>query len=214
MKIALFGATGNVGQRLLQESLERGHDVTAIVRDPARLTVSNDHLAVVTGDATDEPSIIETVRGHDAVIASISGRRDGNAEHIPGAARALLTALPEANVNRLIWVGGAGSLEVAPGIKMVDTPNFPDAYKVEALAQDESLNLFRAASDDGIEWTFLSPAALLEPGQRTGKFRLGGDQLITDAEGNSRISIEDFAVALIDEVETPHHIRQRFTVAY
>ncbi|RYX86772.1 NAD(P)-dependent oxidoreductase [bacterium] len=214
MKIALYGATGNLGQRILREALERGHEVTAIVRDPARLDVANERLTVVTGNITDAASVAQDVRGHDAVIGSISGRRDGNADHIIVAAETVLKALPESGVKRLVWVGGAGSLEVAPGVKLIDIPEFPEEYKVEASTQVTTLEMFRAVSADEVEWSFFSPAAVIAPGERTGKFRLGGDQLVTDAEGNSHISIEDFAVALIDEVEKPHHIGQRFTIGY
>jgi uracil phosphoribosyltransferase len=125
---------------------------------------------------------------------------------------AAVGAVKEAGVKRLIVVGGAGSLEVAPGLQLIDTPQFPDAYRPEASAGRDFLNALRA--ETSLDWTFLSPSALFEPGERTGKFRLGGDQLLADAAGQSRISMEDYAIALVDEIETPKHVRQRFTVGY
>lgn len=213
MKIALFGATGMIGGDILREALERNHTVTAIVRDPARLTITHDNLAVVTGDATDPASVAERVRGHDIVIGSISGRRNGNAGTFLEAGRALLSGASQAGVKRLIWVGGAGSLEIAPGVRLVDTPAIPDAYKAEVLGQADTLAFFREVDTD-VDWTYFSPAGVISPGERTGTFRLGADQLVTDAEGNSAISTQDYAVALLDEVEQPRHIRRRFTVAY
>ncbi len=213
MKIALYGATGTIGQRILSEALGRGHEVTAIVRDPSRLTVSNDRLTVVTGDAQDPANVAALVAGQDAVIGSISGRRDGEASLITKAAESLIQGVQEAGAGRLLWVGGAGTLEVAPGVKMMDTPEFPEAYRAEADAGAAALAAFRAAPA-ALDWTYLSPPAVIAPGERTGKFQVGGDQLVVDSSGSSHISAEDYAVALIDEIETPKHIRQRFTVGY
>lgn len=213
MKIALYGATGHVGQRILTEALQRGHEVTAIVRDPARLTVSHENLRVITGDAMDSASVATSVVGQDVVIGSISGRRDGDPDAIPNSVRALVAGIEKAGVRRLLWVGGASSLEVAPGVRLFDTPEFPEIYKAEARAGIEALEILRALPE-GIDWTFLSPAAEIMPGERTGKFRIGGDQLLTDAQGKSHISFEDYAVALVDEIENHQHPRQRFSVAY
>jgi uncharacterized protein len=213
MKIALYGATGHVGKEILAEALRRGHDVTAIVRDPARLSASDDRVTVVTGDATDPASVAASVAGQDAVIASISGRRDGDASQITKVADTLMSILPTVGVKRILWVGGAGSLEIAPGVRVIDTPEFPEAYKAEATAAANILTTFRTEGGN-LDWTFFSPAAEIAPGERTGVFRLGGDQLLTDAEGHSRISTQDYAVALLDEIESPKHIQKRFTVAY
>jgi len=195
------------------EALGRGHTLTVVARDLTRLRIQHPPLAMVTADATDVAGIVEAVRGHDAVAAAIGGRREKNHGVVPAAARAMLSALPKAGVKRLVWVGGAGSLEVASGARLIDTPSFPAEWKEEALAQVEALEIFR--SDTGeVEWTFLSPAALLEPGPRTGQYRTGADQLVVNKEGASRISVEDFAVAFVDELERAEHVRQRFTVAY
>ncbi|MFP3968628.1 NAD(P)H-binding protein, partial [Actinomadura fulvescens] len=129
------------------------------------------------------------------------------------AGRAVLDGVREAGVRRLVVVGGAGSLEVAPGVRLVDDPHFPEAYKAESLAQAELLDLIRKEAGD-LEWTYLSPPSIIEPGERTGTFRLGGDQLLTDAEGGSRISAEDYAIALVDELENGNAVGRRITVAY
>jgi putative NADH-flavin reductase len=213
MKIAIFGASGWIGGTIAREALNRGHTVTAIVRDPARLQLTHERLTVVTGDVTDLAKVASVVAGHDAVAAAIGGRREGNHQVVPAAVRALLTGLPQADVKRLVWVGGGSSLEVSPGVRLFDTPQFPAGWKTEALAQIEALDIFRTSTDT-VDWTYLSPPLNIEPGQRTGRYRTGGDQLLSDEKGESRISVEDFAVAFLDELEYPTHIRQRFTVAY
>ena len=213
MKIALFGATGHIGRGILDEALTRGHDVVAIVRDPARLALRNDHLKIVTGNVAKPDSWLDAVRGSDAVIASLSARRDGNPADIPAQARVLLEQLPNAGVQRLLWVGGAGSLETAPGVRVLDLPNFPAEWRAEATAQSEALGLFRASKGD-VAWTYVSPAALIEDGTRSGHYRIGGDQLLSDANGVSRITVADYAVAVLDRIETHDALRQRITVAY
>ena len=213
MKIVLFGATGHVGQGILSEALQRGHDVTAVVRDPTRVATHDAHLKLVTGDVANPASYASALQGADAVIASISARRDGDFSSVARNAGVLLDALPKAGVKRLAWVGGAGTLEVAPGVRAIDDPHFPAAWKAEAEAQGEALDAFRASKAD-IDWVYISPAALLEDGERTGKYRIGGDQLLLDANGKSRISIPDYAVALLDRVENNDRPRQRIAVAY
>ncbi len=203
MNVALIGPTGNVGSRLLAELLRRGHEVTGIARHPEGLP-SQPHLTVKRGDANDEDGLAALLRGHDAVISA--GR------FVSVNPRALLAAVKQAGVPRLLVVGGAGSLEVAPGVPLVDTPDFPAAYKPEALAGRDFLHVLRGERE--LNWAFLSPSAIFGPGERTGTFRLGTDQLLVGADGESRISMEDFAIALVDELETPRHPRQRFTVGY
>lgn len=212
MKIALFGATGHIGQGILDEALARGYDVVAVVRDASRLPQQNAKLTVVTGDVARPESWADAVRGADAVVASLSARRDGNPELVPNNARVLLENLPKAGVSRLFWVGGAGTLEVAPGKRVIDDAHFPAAWKPEAEAQGKALDVFRASH--GVTWTYISPAALIEPGERTGKYRVGGEQLLVDGEGNSRISIADYAVGLLDRVEKRDAENKRITLAY
>lgn len=213
MKIALFGATGHIGHGILDEALARGYEVVAIVRDPSRLAERNDKLTVVTGDVARPASWLDAVRGVDAVVASLSARRDGTPDGIPASARTLLDSLPRAGVKRLLWVGGAGTLETAPGVRVIDDPHFPAAWKAEATAQGQALEVFRASPAD-VDWTYVSPAALIEDGTRSGAYRLGGDQLLVDAHGVSRITIADYAAALLDRIEQRDATRRRITVAY
>lgn len=213
MKIVLFGATGHVGQAIARETLRRGHAVTAIVRDLSRLTGAYPKLDVIVGDIAKPATCVEALRHADAVIASISARRDGGPASIARNAGILLEAAAKAGVARLAWVGGAGSLEVKPGVRVIDDPDFPAAWKAEAEGQSEALAVFRA-SKANIAWVYVSPAALLEDGERTGNYRLGGDRLLVDANGKSRISTTDFAAALVDRVERNDRPRQRITVAY
>lgn len=213
MKLVLFGATGHVGHAILEEALARGHDVTAIVRDAARLIKQHEKLRVVVGNVAPSSSWLASAKGADAVIASLSARRDGDNDTIPHAAKTLLDTLPGAGVKRLLWVGGAASLETAPGVRVIDDPHFPAAWKPEAEAQIRALDVFRASKAD-IDWTYISPAALLEDGARTGTYRVGHDTLLTDASGTSRISVPDYAVALLDRLDKHDALRQRITVAY
>ena len=203
MKVAFIGASGNVGSRILQELLRRGHEVTAIVRSPEKLS-PQPALTAQRGDISEPGSVVPVLRGHDAVISSV---------HFTDLdPLTFLEAIKQSGVPRVLVVGGAGSLEVAPGVQLVDTPDFPAPWKPEASKGRDFLNVLRGESQ--LDWTFVSPAALIAPGERTGKFRLGTDQLLTDENGESKISTEDYAVAFVDELEHPKHSRRRFTVAY
>jgi putative NADH-flavin reductase len=212
MRIVVFGAGGNVGSRTVAEALERGHEVTAVVRDPAAHDLGIDGLTVVAGDAADPASVAEVAGGHDLAISTVGTGRGQAPETLPAAARALLEGLSRAGVGRLIVLGGAGTLEVAPGVRVLDSPEFKEEWRPDALAQAEALDLYRSAITD-VDWTYVSPAALMAPGERTGAYRTGEDRLLVDDSGDSRISMEDFAVALLDEAESAEHVRRRFTVA-
>lgn len=203
MKIALIGATGFIGSRLLAELTSRGHDVTAIVRNPEKVP-AGPRVTARKGDVFDRDGLAALLAGHDAVISSVHYSASDPA--------VLLAAVKQSGVKRYLVVGGAGSLEVAPGVKLFDTPEFPAIYLDEARKGGAYLELLKA--ETGLDWTFLSPSALIQPGERTGKFRLGIDQLLVDAAGNSAISAEDFSVAMVDELEKPAHSRRRFTVGY
>ena len=203
-QVALLGITGRAGSRIATELLQRGHTVTGIARDASKATAQTG-LTLQSADATRVDALVPLLRGHDVLVSAT--RFDGGSD-----AGTLIAAARQAGVQRLVVVGGAGSLEVAPGQALVDTAQFPAAYKPEALAGRAFLQVLRA--EPALDWTFLSPSALFEPGERTGTFRLGGDQLLADAAGNSRISMEDYAIALVDEIEVPRHARQRFTVGY
>lgn len=214
MHIALIGATGQIGQHILSEALSRGHQVTAIVRSPEKLA-PNPRLNPVQGSVYDTEALAAQLKGMDAVISAFNpGWDDSNlpANQIKGT-DSVITATKQAGVKRLLVVGGAGSLQVpGGGIDVVDTPDFPAEWKEAAKAVRETLKHLRTETE--LDWTFLSPAAHIEPGERTGRFRLGADELLVDAKGESRISLPDYAVAMIDELESPQHSRQRFTLAY
>lgn len=216
MKIVLFGATGNVGQRIAREALSRGHEVVAIVRDPEQSQTPDPRIPLVQGDATAAASVAAVAQGADAVVSAISPRPGPQGKPAPSlaaAAHALIAGLTQAGVKRLIVVGGAGSLEVAPGLQLADTPEFPDAYKPEAHEQRDALAVYRAEAGQ-LDWTYISPAMLLVPGERTGAYRTGDDQLLVDDQGQSMISFEDYALALVDELELPQHIGRRFAVGH
>jgi putative NADH-flavin reductase len=212
MTIALIGASGYVGSAILHEALWRGHHVTAVVRNTAKL-VAQPGLTAITADVLDTASLGDVLAGHTAVISAFSGHSQAQIrEYYVSGLRSIIAAVKQASVPRLLVVGGAGSLDVAPGVQLVDTPHFPAQWKQTAEGARDGLRLLREEQE--LDWTMLSPSALLERGMRTGKFRLGTDQLLVDAAGESYISIEDYAVAMIDELERPTHSRQRFTVGY
>ena len=202
MKVALIGASGNAGSRILTELLTRGHDVTAIVRHPEKVAPGA-RVTAKRGDVYDQAALAALIKGHDAVISSV--------HFLASDPHKLIGAVRASGVKRYLVVGGAGSLEVAPGVRLIDTPEFPAAYKAEAAAGAAFLDLLKPEKE--LDWTFLSPSALFVAGERTGTFRLGTDQLLTTDKGSS-ISFEDFAIALVDELEKPRHSRQRFTVGY
>jgi putative NADH-flavin reductase len=203
MNIALIGVTGRVGSRLLAELLRRGHRVTGIARDTTTLA-PRPGLVLKNADAGQPAQLAPLLAGHDAVISAL--------KFATTDAATLIAAVKQAGARRLLVVGGAATLEVAPGHILLDAPGFPAAYRPEAEGGRRFLDTLRGERE--LDWTFLSPPAELAPGERTGSFRLGGDALLTDASGNSRISMEDYAIALVDELETPKHPRQRFTVGY
>jgi putative NADH-flavin reductase len=203
MNIAVVGASGNAGSRIVAELSRRGHHVTAIARAPEKIAAWP-NVTAKKGDAHDQAALTELLKGHDVAISSIHFLASDPAKLI-GAAKA-------SRVGRYLVVGGAGSLEVAPGVRLVTTAGFPAQYKAEAEKGAAFLDLLTL--EKGLNWTFLSPSALFTAGERTAKFRLGTDQLLTAADGKSSISFEDFAVALADEIERPAHIRARFTVGY
>jgi uncharacterized protein len=213
MKIVLIGATGFVGSAILNEVLRRGHEVTAVARDPQKVP-SHNALHVHDVDVYNMDQIARLVRGHDAVISAFNpGWNNPDIYNLQlKGTRAIIDGVKKAGVKRLLFVGGSGSLEVKPGVQGVDLPGFPAQYRQGALATRDALNMLRQEST--LDWSVLSPSADLFPGERTGRFRLGTDQLLRDADGESRISLGDFAMAMIDEVEQPKHIQRRFTVGY
>jgi len=200
--IAVIGASGNVGTRLVKELSDRGHTVTGIARHPENIA-DLPGVTAAKGDFAAPEALADLVKGHDAVISTLRF-----ADVTP---ESLIDVVRKSGVRRYLVVGGAGSLEVAPGARLIDSPDFPEAYKAEAWAGAVFLDVLRGADD--LEWTFLSPSAMFGPGERTGTFRLGTDTLLANEEGSS-ISYEDFAIAMVDEIENPAHVRARFTVGY
>jgi putative NADH-flavin reductase len=211
MRLIIFGASGQLGQRLVDEALGRGHEVTAVARDASRLSDRGGRVAVASADATDPDSVAAAAGGHDAAISAVT--QHDRPQVLSDVARGLLAGLAQAQVLRLVTAGGAGSLVVPSGQRLVDTPDFHDEWKPEALAASDALEVFRTA-DTPVNWTSISPGALLAPGERTGRYRTADDELLVDEHGRSHISMEDFAIAMLDEVEGDAHPRRRFTAAY
>ena len=210
MKVALYGATGKSGSRILKELVSRGHQVIAIVRNPAKLPETGPSVLIEQDDLSDPKKIAAAVNGAEAVISAYAPPQD-DVDAIVGVTQRQVEALNHGSDVRLIVVGGAGGLNVAPGVTLIDSGFLPEPYLPIAKAHTKALNVLRAST---IDWTYLAPAAYFEPGTRTGKFRLGTDELIANEQQESRISMEDYAIALVDELEKPKHRRQRFSIGY
>jgi putative NADH-flavin reductase len=211
LRLVVFGATGRIGRVIVAEALDRGHSVTAAVRAGSTVPADQPALRVVEASIDDARSVERAVRGHDAVVDSVGGLGHDNPRISIECAEPLVEGLRRAGVGRLLVVGTAGTLEVSPGVMRKDSPGFPELLRGEAQAQAELLDFLRGLPAGHIDWTYFSPPALIEPGERTGRYRLGLDELLHDADGNSFISNEDYAVATLDELETPRHSRRRFT---
>jgi putative NADH-flavin reductase len=213
MRITVFGAAGNIGSRVVDEALSRGHHVTAVVRDRARFDLLPAAADARTGDAGSVQDVVELSTGQDLVI-SATGPPPGREHELVATTQTLLAGLAKTGV-RLLIVGGAASLTV-PGTDgatvLDDAALVPSDDRDLARAGVDQLDACRA--DATVDWAYLSPAAHVEPGERTGRYRLGTDELLVDADGNSTITLEDLAVALLVEAEQPRHHRARFTVAY
>lgn len=202
MNVAVLGASGRAGSQITRELAARGHQVTAVARKPQAIAAAPG-VTAVAGDAADPAALTALIRGHDAVVSAL---------HFDVTADTLLSALRAAGVPRLLVTGGAASLEVAPGQRLIDSPDFPDEWREFAMGGIRFLDALR--DETGIDWTFFSPAALIEEGPRLGHYRTGTDRLVTDAQGQSRISFADYAIAMADELEQHRHPRARFTAAY
>jgi putative NADH-flavin reductase len=210
MKALVFGASGNIGSAIGRELVARGHDVTAASRRGN--AIDGLDVAVERADATDALRVAALAAGHDAIVSAIGPRDDSDAEPFVAAAKALIDGARNAGVTRLVVVGGAGSLLGPSGTRLVDGPEFPAAWKANALAQAAALDVYRAVDD--LDWTYVSPAALIGPGERLGRYRRGTEHLVVDENGDSRISYADYAVAIVDELERGEAKKQRITVAY
>ncbi|MEO6910263.1 MAG: NAD(P)-dependent oxidoreductase [Edaphobacter sp.] len=209
MHIALYGATGHAGSRILTELLSRGHQVTAITRNHAKLA-PQPNLTIKQGDLGSSAAIAANIQGADAVVSAYAPPFS-DTDQLVAVTQNFIDAVKQAHVPRFLYVGGASSLEVALGVLLLDSGHLPAEWLAIGRSQRDALSLIKKSD---INWTCFSPAGFFEPGARTGKFRLGKDQLISDAQGNSRISMEDYAIALVDELEKPQHERQRFTIGY
>jgi len=201
--IAIIGATGRAGSQLLEEALRRGHSVLAIARDPSALH-GRSGVTVQALDVNDSAALQKAVVGVDAVLSA--------AHFSTIEPHAIIEPVKRAGVKRLLVVGGAGSLLLPSGHRVIDSPDFPEAYKAEASAGGRFLEVLR--QEQNLDWTFLSPSAEFVEGERTGHYTLGKDHLLIGADGKSWITFADFAIAMIDELEKPAHSRQRFTVGY
>jgi putative NADH-flavin reductase len=209
MNVVLFGATGKSGSRILKELLARGHKVTAAVRDPSKLNAANG-VSVKRDDLSDVNKTADVVKGADAVISAYAPPADKTDELI-GVTERQVAAVKKAGVGRLLVVGGAGGLEIAPGVSLIDSGYLPAPYLPIATSHVRALDVLKKSD---IDWTYFAPAGFFEPGERTGKFRLGTNELISNDKGESRISMEDYAIALVDELEKPEHRKQRFSIGY
>ncbi|WP_410513241.1 NAD(P)H-binding protein [Paenibacillus sp. BR2-3] len=210
MKIVLFGASGVIGRAILQEALKRKHEVTAAVRQPDKLEASHDRLRTISVNILDPASVSAAARGHEAAISAY-GPQWGSEWELLEAARSLVEGLTAAGLTRLLIVGGAGSLRTESGELLMDTPGFPPEVRPLAAAHSDAYEIYRNSE---LDYSYVSPAAVIQPGRRTGQFRIGLDQLVIDENGDSIISVEDYAVAMIDELEEGHFSRARFTVGY
>lgn len=211
-KIAIIGASGYVGTALLNEAVKRGHQVSALVRHPEKIA-ANANVTAVKADVLDTDGLAVLLKGHDLVISAYNpGWQEADIRniHIKGS-KSISEAVKKAGIKRLIAVGGAGSLEIN-GAQLVDSPEFPAEYKEGALGARQALNDLKTENE--LDWSFVSPAILLVPGESTGTFRLGTDSPVFDDKGESKITVGDLAVAILDEAEQGKHIRQRFTAAY
>jgi len=214
MKIAIIGATGFVGTTVLKEALHRGYQVTAIARAPEKIGLTDKNLTTKAVDVLDIDALAAALKGHDAVVNAFNaGWTNPNLynDFIKGS-EAIQQATKQAGVKRLLVVGGAGSLFIAPELQLVDTAEFPAEYKAGATAARDYLTTLRHEND--LDWTFISPAINLHPGERTGTFRLGTENPVFNEQHKNEISVEDMAVAILDELENNHFIKQRFTLGY
>ncbi len=212
MKIGVIGASGRIGQRIVAEAVSRGHQVTAFTSNTSKIPADPGKVAWKTADVMNADSVAQAMEGQDVLISSYGPAMGSDPKPLATAAATLLKAAEKHPSVRVIMVGGAGSLEVAPGKTVIDAGLIPPEWIAIPVAHKEALDAFK--SNSTAQWTYFSPAAMINPGERTGKFRLGGDQLIVGENGKSEISMEDYAIAMVDEAEQGKNIRKRFTIGY
>jgi len=214
MKILLIGATGNIGQRILKEALSREYEVTAAQRHPEKLRIQHAHLTIVRADLLNETELPSLLKGYELIVSAISAGGESTPEQFKKANDNLIATLQGKTDQRLIIVGGAGNTEVAPGIRVVHSPimdSLPEEWKPDIFAHAYVLDQYKASE---VNWTYFSPARDIEPGERTGKYRLGTGNMIIDDNGSSKISMEDYAAALVDEIENKRFVKQQMSIGY
>lgn len=218
MKIAIIGASGFIGSKITAEAMGRGHEVTGIVRNTDRLP-QNSKLKAVGLNLMQHSELARALGGHDAVVSAWNAAKDGTGpdvfDRFVEGNRAIISAVKISGVRRLLVVGGAASLKTPEGVEFIDAPGFPASFEAAKPAMRGVREYYYLLKNEPeLDWAYFSPAIMIQPGQRTGKFRLGGDHIVADASGASRISVEDYAVAAVDELEHPKHHRERFTIGY
>ncbi len=211
MRVLLLGASGRIGHRITNELLHRGHTVTGVSRSGDVEGIDDEDFVAVSGDATDAEAIAKLATGHDAVASALGPSEDEDTDVLVSMAEAVTEGMSRAGVSRLVWTGGAGGLNVGPDTLLVETEDFPDEWKPVARSAIDALGVLE---DSDAEWTYVAPAALIEPGERTGEYRSKEGELVADEDGESYISMEDFAVAFVDELENGEHVGQRLGVGY
>jgi len=212
MRVLLLGASGRIGQRIATELLDRGHAVTGVSRSGSVDGVDDPDFEAVAGDATDAEEVAALAAGHDAVASALGPSGDEDVDVLVEMAEAAVAGLREAGVDRLVWTGGAGGLNVGPDTRLVETEDFPDDWEPVARAAIDAYGVFEDADD--LEWTYVAPAALIEPGERTGEYRTAEGELVADEDGESYISMEDFAVAFVDELESSDAVHTYLGTGY
>ncbi|MBS1799633.1 MAG: NAD(P)-dependent oxidoreductase [Acidobacteria bacterium] len=209
MKVVVYGATGNAGSEIVKELLRRGHKVTGVARNIEKLKAQPE-VTAKTDDLSNAGAIAEIIKGADVVVSAYQPPPD-NTDKLIDVTKLQIDAVKKAGAPRLLVVGGAGQLEVAPGVSLIKSGHLPEAYMPIAVSHEKAAEVLKGSD---INWTYLAPAAFFVPGERTGKFRLGTKELVTDAKGESKISFADYAIALVDEIEKPKHERALFSVGY
>jgi len=214
MDVLLLGASGRIGQRITNELLDRGHAVTGVSRrgDAPDGVGDADDFVAVAGDATDPDDVAELAEGHDAVASALGPSEDEDTDVLEEMMTAVIEGMRRASVDRLVWTGGAAIMKVGPDTRLIETEEFPDGWVPVAQSAIDAYGVLAEADD--LRWTYVTPAALIEPGERTGEYRTSTEELVTDDEGDSYVSMEDFAIAFVDELEGDEAIHQKLNVAY
>jgi putative NADH-flavin reductase len=213
--IVIIGASGFIGSSILKEALARGHRIKAIARNPEKITLKNPNLTLQIGDVSSSQLVSKLCTGADVVISAYNPgwKNPDIANDTLKIYPAILEGVKKSGVKRFLIVGGAGSLFISPGLRLMDTGNIPEPF-LSAIKSLARFYLDILAAEKTLDWVFFSPAENIAPGKRTGKFHLGKDDMIFDSDGKSNISVEDYAMAMLDEVENPSHHRERFTIGY